>query len=158
MNRYSVSKKKKKTLKDLKEHQRRKSCCHSCLRISDYTWHSQVSRMGKSNLLSECGLCIFNARKKWNARLIVSGYNLGTRQILMQGVSPRHTHPPSILYPSERQRSQAFLQCSRAERERHTESAFSSCTCNRGILLPQDRDFGYGAFLPLHFKDRNVKR
>lgn len=45
--------------------------------ISVYTWHSQV--------YCECG-DIFNARYKWNAGLIVSGYNLGTRQMLMWGV------------------------------------------------------------------------
>lgn len=37
------------------------------------------------------------------------------------------------------------------------ESVFSSPACNRGILLQHNHDFGYPAFLLLHFKVRTGK-
>lgn len=61
--------------------------------------------------------------RKWAARLIVSGYNLGTRQMLMRGAKGPpasflfSSFPPPllILFSIKKQPSQAFLQCSGAE-------------------------------------------
>lgn len=59
---------------------RRKEKC--CLTPASYlTLHMCLAR---SCRLSDWD--IFNARHKWNAGLIVSGYNLGARQMLMWGV------------------------------------------------------------------------
>lgn len=79
MNRCAVSGEKEKPL--LWEKKRKKNLLSLLPRIS--ITHAIQKCLTRERADSQCGECgdIFNARNKWNAGLIVSGYNLGSRQM-----------------------------------------------------------------------------